>query len=198
MADKTINRVVLLGRVASDPDFRTTPSGIALCRLRIQTNEPSRENDQWVDRPAYHTVVLWRGIAEVADKYLNKGDKVYVEGSLNTRSWEDRETGQTRWITEVKGKQLILLGGRGRREESSYGDEDRPRETWSNTSQGGGYGSSQRDRDRGYSDRRDAGQSATPGGGLEDRRNPYTSDDTPPQDDQNNTSSSQFDDDLPF
>ena len=119
MAGRSVNKVILLGRLVDDPDFRSVASGRSLCRLRIATNESYKDDsDNWVEKPSYHTVVLWGRTAEVAEQYLNKGKQVYIEGSLHTRSWEDRD-GNKRWSTEVKGRQMILLGSPGDRQPSS-------------------------------------------------------------------------------
>ena len=116
MAEPSLNRVTLLGRLTAKPDARVTSSGTSVANLRMATNESYKDNaGQWADRPEYHTVVLWGRVAEIAERYLNKGSRVYIEGSLQTRSWEDRDNNR-RWVTEVRGRKMIMLGGPGDRD----------------------------------------------------------------------------------
>ena len=112
MAEPSVNRVVLLGRLTVDPEARTIAStGSEMCRLRIATSSSFKDrDDNWQERTTYHTVILWGRTAEVASQYLHKGKRVYIEGQLQTRKWEDRE-GNTRWSTEVRGRKMIMLDG---------------------------------------------------------------------------------------
>ena len=179
MAGRSVNKVILLGRLADDPDFRTVASGRSLCRLRIVTNESYKDDSgNWVETPSYHTVVLWGRTAEVAEQYLRKGKQVYIEGSLQTRSWEDRD-GNKRWSTEVKGRQMILLGSPGDRQasskvngqEESNGRSGRSRDRLASRDVRGqdSRDRDSRDGDRGDRGQRDGGPRHTPDGQPERR-----------------------------
>ena len=120
MAGKSLNRVQLIGNLGKDPEVKYTPQGTPVAKLTIATNERYKDKEgQWQDRTEWHNVVLWQRLAEIAGEYLKKGGKVYIEGRLQTRSWDDKQTGQKKYMTEVVGSDLILLGGRG---ESGGGD----------------------------------------------------------------------------
>lgn len=109
---KSVNKVILLGNLTRDPEVRYTPQGTAVAQIGIATNERFKDKDgQWQDRPEYHNVVAWQRMAEIAGEYLKKGSKVYVEGRLQTRSWE--KDGQKHYKTEVVANDLVLLSGRG-------------------------------------------------------------------------------------
>ncbi len=112
-----INKVILVGNVGVDPEVRTIESGAKVARIRLATTErifnrqanESREHTEW------HTVIVWRGLADVADKYIRKGSQIYVEGNLRTREWLDKE-GVKHSTTEVVGYELKLLGRRAQSE----------------------------------------------------------------------------------
>ncbi len=112
MQRASANKVILVGHVGADPEPRYTPSGTAVVNLRMATNETWRDsegNDQ--ERTEWHRVVLWGKQAEFAANYVKKGQLVYVEGSLQTRTWEDRNKVEQR-TTEVKASAITMLGGR--------------------------------------------------------------------------------------
>ena len=114
MAGRSLNRVQLIGNLGKDPEVKYTPSGTPVAKLAIATNERYKDkNGEWQDRTEWHNVVLWQRLAEVAGEYLKKGGKVYIEGRLQTRSWDDKQTNQKKYMTEVVASDLILLGGRG-------------------------------------------------------------------------------------
>jgi|TARA_R110000737_G_scaffold352130_1_gene396859 single-strand DNA-binding protein len=106
----TVNKVILIGNLGKDPEVRHLENGAAVANFPIATSETytdkstgeKKENTDW------HDIVVWRGLAEVAEKYLKKGMKIYVEGRLKKRSWQDKE-GQTRYTTEVVADQLTIL-----------------------------------------------------------------------------------------
>ncbi|RMD98260.1 MAG: single-stranded DNA-binding protein [Calditrichaeota bacterium] len=113
MARGTINKVILIGRLGSDPDLRYTPSGQAVATLSLATNFVWKDKDgNQQEKTDWHRVVLWRRQAEVAGEYLKKGSLVYVEGRLQTRSWEGKD-GNTRYTTEVVANTLKFLDSRG-------------------------------------------------------------------------------------
>jgi len=114
MAGKSLNRVQLIGNLGKDPEVKYTPQGTPVAKLTIATNERYKDKEgNWQDRTEWHNVVLWQRLAEIAGEYLKKGGKVYIEGRLQTRSWDDKQTGQKKYMTEVVASDLILLGGRG-------------------------------------------------------------------------------------
>ena len=114
MAGKSVNKVILLGNLGKDPEVKYTPQGTPVAKLTIATNYRYKDkNEQWQDQTEWHNVVLWQRLAEIAGEYLKKGSKVYIEGRLQTRSWEDKQTNQKRYMTEVVASDLVLLGGRG-------------------------------------------------------------------------------------
>jgi single-strand DNA-binding protein len=114
MAGKSVNKVILVGNLGKDPEVKYTPQGTPVAKLTLATNERYKDKDgQWQDRTEWHNVVLWQRLAEIAGEYLKKGGKVYIEGRLQTRSWEDKQTNQKKYMTEVVASDLVLLGGRG-------------------------------------------------------------------------------------
>jgi single-strand DNA-binding protein len=107
-----VNKVILIGNLGKDPEVRHLDNGASVANFSIATTESykDRTSGQKVDQTEWHNIVLWRGLAEVAEKYLHKGDSVYIEGKLRTRSWE--KDGVTRYTTEIIGDQLTMLGGK--------------------------------------------------------------------------------------
>jgi single-strand DNA-binding protein len=111
---KSVNKVILVGNLGKDPEVKYTPSGTPVAKLTVATNERFKDkNGEWQDRTEWHNVVLWTRLAEIAGEYLKKGNKVYIEGRLQTRSWDDKQTNQKKYMTEVIANDLVLLGGRG-------------------------------------------------------------------------------------
>ncbi len=108
----SLNKVILIGNLGKDPETRTLESGTVMCRFSIATTETfkNRQSGEKTSHTEWHNIVLWRGLAEVADKYLNKGDKVLIEGRIRSRSWEDKESGQMRYISEVLADQMQMMG----------------------------------------------------------------------------------------
>lgn len=114
MAGKSVNKVILVGNLGKDPEVKYTPQGTPVAKITLATNERYKDKDgNWQDRTEWHNVVLWQRLAEIAGEYLKKGGKVYIEGRLQTRSWDDKQTGQKKYMTEVVANDLVLLGGRG-------------------------------------------------------------------------------------
>lgn len=105
-----VNKVILLGNLGKDPEVRHLENGKAVANFSIATSESYKDrNGERVTNTEWHNVVLWTPLSEIADKYLNKGDKVYIEGKLTTRSWDDKD-GNKRYTTEVIGREMTLLG----------------------------------------------------------------------------------------
>jgi single-strand DNA-binding protein len=119
---KSVNKVILLGNLGKDPEVKYTPSGTPVAKLTIATNDRYKDKEgQWQDRTEWHNVVLWQRLAEIAGEYLKKGSKVYIEGKLQTRSWEDKQTNQKKYMTEVVGNDIVLLSSRGEGGDSARG-----------------------------------------------------------------------------
>ncbi len=108
-----VNKVILVGNVGGDPEVRATESGAKVARIRLATTEriPDRQNNTWKEHTEWHTVVLWRGLADVVDKYVRKGSQLYVEGSIRSREWTDRDN-QKHNAVEIQATELKLLGRR--------------------------------------------------------------------------------------
>jgi len=118
----SVNKVILIGNLGKDPEVKYTPSGMAVARFSIATNERVKDKDgNWGDRTEWHNIVLFDRKAEVAGEYLKKGRTVYIEGSIRTNSWDDKETGQKKYRTEIIGNQMVLLGGGPREGEGGGG-----------------------------------------------------------------------------
>jgi single-strand DNA-binding protein len=106
----SVNKVILIGNLGQDPTLRYPGSGSAVCNMRLATNESYTNSDgERVDQTEWHTVVAWGRLAEICSEYLKTGSQVYFEGSLQTRSWEDRD-GNKRQTTQVKAWKMVLLG----------------------------------------------------------------------------------------
>lgn len=111
---KSVNKVILVGNLGKDPEVKYTPGGLAVANFSIATNENFKDKSgQWQERTEWHNIVAFQRLAEVVGEYVKKGTKVYIEGRLQTRSWDDKETGQKRYKTEILANDLVLLGGRG-------------------------------------------------------------------------------------
>src|SRR6202521_4297700 len=109
-----INKVILVGNLGADPETRAMPSGTTVANLRIATSESWRDKQsgEQQERTEWHRVALFGRLAEIAGEYLRKGSQVYIEGSLRTRKWQDKQ-GNERYSTEIIGNELQMLGGRG-------------------------------------------------------------------------------------
>ncbi|MEA2020265.1 MAG: single-stranded DNA-binding protein [Patescibacteria group bacterium] len=107
-----INRVTLLGRAANDPNLRYTPSGRAVLNLRIATSYSYQKDEEWVDVPQFTTCVFWGRQAEIIDEQISKGDYLYVEGRLQTRSWEGDDD-RKRYATEVQVQDFVIPRNKG-------------------------------------------------------------------------------------
>jgi single-strand DNA-binding protein len=139
-----VNKVILIGNLGADPETRAMPSGATVANLRIATTEnwKDRQTGENQERTEWHRVALFGKLAEIAGEYLRKGSQVYIEGSLRTRKWQDKQ-GQERYSTEIVGNEMQMLGGRG----------------------GGGGGAGGAGGGEGYGSRAGAGAGAAGGGG---------------------------------
>lgn len=108
-----VNKVILVGRLGRDPEVRNLDSGVSVANFTLATSETYRDKTSGEKKEIteWHNVVLWRGLAEIAQKYLHKGDLVYIEGKLRTRSWE--KEGVTRYTTEVVADNMTMLSTKG-------------------------------------------------------------------------------------
>ena len=114
-----INKVILIGNVGKDPEVRHLDSGVTVTSFPLATSETYRSKDgQKVTNTEWHNIVLWRGLAEVAEKYVKKGNPLYIEGKIRTRSWDDKD-GNKRYTTEIIADNMQMLG-------SKQGSEDNP------------------------------------------------------------------------
>lgn len=109
----SVNKVILIGNLGRDPEMRYLPSGDAIANLRIATTEKYKDrNGEMQEATEWHSVAFFGKTAEVCGQYLKKGSQIYVEGSLRTRKWQDKD-GNDRYTTEVRGDRMQMLGGRG-------------------------------------------------------------------------------------
>ena len=108
----SVNKVILIGNLGKDPEIRTTPQGTSLARFSVATTTNWKDNTgARQERTEWHDVVAWEKLAQICGEYLHKGKMVYVEGSLQTRSWED-QNGQKRYKTEIKANNVVMLSPR--------------------------------------------------------------------------------------
>ena len=114
MASRGINKVILVGNLGADPEHRMSQAGSAITNISIATSESWKDKNtgQQQERTEWHRVVFFNRLAEIAAEYLRKGSKVYVEGALRTRKWQD-QNGQDRWTTEIVGNEMQMLDSRG-------------------------------------------------------------------------------------
>lgn len=123
---KSVNKVILVGNVGKDPEFKMTPSGVAVAKFTIATTDRSKDKaGQWQDVTDWHNIVTFNRTAEVARDYVKKGSKLYVEGKIQTRSYDDKESGQKKYFTEILVNDLVLLSGRGDGEGGGGGNYSR-------------------------------------------------------------------------
>ena len=110
-----VNKVILIGNLGKDPEIRYTPSGAAVANFTIATSEEWKDKDsgQKQERTEWHRIVAWRRLGEICGEYLRKGSQVYIEGKLQTRSWEDRD-GNKRYTTEIIAQNMQMLGSANR------------------------------------------------------------------------------------
>ena len=169
-----VNKVILVGNLGKDPEVRYTPGGQAVANFTIATNENwTDKQGQKQERTEWHSVVLWGKPAEIVKQFVTKGQKLYIEGRLQTRSWDDKD-GKKRYMTEIVAQDFMFLSGRGEGAGAAGGGE------WS----GGGGGGA----------RRGGGGGAPAGGGG------FGGGDPPPADDYNQAprGGGPGDDDIPF
>ena len=110
---KSVNKVILLGNVGKDPEIRSTPNGVPVANFTLATSDRFQDaQGNWQDRTEWHTLVAFKRTAEIVRDYVKKGSKLYIEGKLQTRSWDDKETGVKKYRTEIIVNDLVLLSSR--------------------------------------------------------------------------------------
>ena len=179
-----INKVILIGNVGLDPEVRTLETGVKVARVRLATTERifNRQTNETTEHTEWHTVTLWRGLAEVVDKYVRKGSQIYIEGSLRSREWE--RDGVKHYATEIVADEMKLLG---RRSEGAPQGGYQPQQGGYQQPQQGGYQQPQ----GGYQQPQQGGYQQTQGGYQQPQQGGYQQPVAPvmPNDDP---------DDLPF
>ena len=126
-----VNKVILVGNVGKDPEIRATQGGMQIASFSLATTDRTKGQDgQWTDKTEWHNLVAFQRTAEIVRDYVKKGSQIYIEGKIQTRSWDDKESGQKKYKTEILVNDLQLLGGRGEGQGSSR------------ESSGGGYSQS--------------------------------------------------------
>ena len=125
----SVNKVILIGNLGKDPEIRRLENGVVIASFPLATSETFTDKSTGEKRETtdWHDIVLWRGLAEVAEKYIRKGTKVYIEGKLKKRSWQDKE-GNNRYLTEIVGDELTILSRpeNNDRSHSGYSPEGKP------------------------------------------------------------------------
>jgi single-strand DNA-binding protein len=128
---KSVNKVILVGNVGADPEVKYTPSGIPVGKFSLATNERFKnKSGEWQDRTEWHNIVAWQRLAEIVGEYVSKGSKVYIEGKLQTSSWEDQRSGEKKYRTEIVARDIVLLGlrenGNSKPEPATNGEQREP------------------------------------------------------------------------
>lgn len=134
----SVNKVILLGRLGQDPELKYTPSGASVCNFSLATSESwnDKASGQKQERTEWHRIVVWGKLAELCNQYLSKGRQAFVEGRLQTRSWEDKD-GSKRYTTEINATTVQFIGGAQANSGSSY-DSSYNQAPQGNSNQGGG------------------------------------------------------------
>ena len=110
---KSVNKIILLGNVGKDPEFRATPGGTTVANFSLATTDRAKDQaGNWTDRTEWHNLVAFQRTAEIVRDYVKKGSKLYVEGKIQTRSWDDKTSGEKKYRTEVLVNELVLLSGK--------------------------------------------------------------------------------------
>ena len=109
-----VNKVILVGNLGKDPEVQYLDNNVSVARFALATNDSYKDKDgNRVDQTEWHNVVAWRGLAKIAEDYLKKGSRIYLEGKIRTRSWEDKQTGDKKYATEIVADNFIMLDKKG-------------------------------------------------------------------------------------
>jgi single-strand DNA-binding protein len=118
---KSVNKVILLGNVGKDPEIRATASGMVVASFSLATTDRTKDQSgNWTDRTEWHNLVAFQRTAEIIRDYVKKGSKLYVEGKIQTRSWDDKNSGEKKYRTEIIVNDISLLSGRGEGDGGGY------------------------------------------------------------------------------
>ena len=134
-----INKAIIVGNLGRDPEVRYTANGSAVANITVATSESwkDKQSGERQERTEWHRVVFFGRLAEIAEEYLKKGAQVYIEGSIRTQKWQDKESGQDRYTTEIVARDMQMLGSRGG-DSSGASDDDYSSATGSATASSGG------------------------------------------------------------
>ena len=136
---RSVNKVILVGNVGKDPEVRYLQSGTPVANFSLATNERFKgRNGEWQERTEWHSIVAWQRLAEIVREYVAKGSKLYVEGKIQTSSWEDRQSGVRKYRTEIVARELLLLGPRengGRDHQSPTSDDQEDQRSQASSSE---------------------------------------------------------------
>lgn len=147
---KGMNKVLLLGHVGKDPEIRATQGGMTVASLSLATPDRQKQGEEWVEKTEWHNLVAFQRTAEVVRDYVKKGSQILIEGKLQTSSWDDKESGQKKYRTEIIINDLTLLGGGKGRENGNEASASSPKTNGKtagsySTSSSNGYGQYQSD-----------------------------------------------------
>ena len=124
-----VNKVILVGNLGKDPEVRYLDNGVAVANFSLATTENYKNKEgERVSQTEWHNIVLWRGLAEVAEKWLKKGSSIYIEGKIKTRKWEDKE-GNSRYTTEILVDNMTMLGGKPVSESTDNSNIESPKKS---------------------------------------------------------------------
>jgi single-strand DNA-binding protein len=123
MSKGTINKAIVLGRLGKDPEMRYAPSGTAIATFSVATNSRQKADGEWVDKTDWHNILAFGKLAEFAGEYLSKGKLIYIEGRIQTSSWEDQQ-GQKKYKTEIVVSELQMIGSKNDSSGSSVEEQD--------------------------------------------------------------------------
>ena len=134
-----VNKAIIVGNLGRDPEVRYTANGSAVANVTVATSESwkDKQSGERQERTEWHRVVFFGRLAEIAEEYLKKGSQVYIEGSIRTQKWQDKESGQDRYTTEIVAREMQMLGSRGG-DSSGASDDDYSSATRSATASSGG------------------------------------------------------------
>ena len=134
-----VNKAIIVGNLGRDPEVRYTANGSAVANVTVATSESwkDKQSGERQERTEWHRVVFFGRLAEIAEEYLKKGSQVYIEGSIRTQKWQDKESGQDRYTTEIVARDMQMLGSRGG-DSSGASDDDYSSATHSATASSGG------------------------------------------------------------
>jgi single-strand DNA-binding protein len=130
---RTLNKVMLIGNVGKDPEVHFTPSGVKVAQLRLATSETWKDKDGAVqEHTDWHTIIAWRGLADVVERLVRRGSRLYVEGKIQSRSFDDRD-GNKKYVTEIIADSLLVLDAKRQEQPANANETEQPLHTSSGT-----------------------------------------------------------------